>query len=264
MKFTRHLSIVAAAGALFSVMPPAQAHAFDASAPPSPKAQYDIDRNQALARYKQDQKLCEDSLDAATRMQCRRDAKAEYDNAMAAAKASMNAAMHASAAPAPMPPPVYQPPAPVAYPPPPPQQSVPVFAAPVPPASMEPSLPPPGMVPPPPHPAACYDCGQVTNVFETEKKGQGSGLGVVAGAIAGGVLGHQIGGGMGKNLATIAGAAGGAFAGNAIEGNVKSSRMWVVSVAYPGGATANYDFAAAPAFKVGDFVRKSEQTIVYP
>ena len=264
MNRPRSLSILAAVAALFGVMPQAQAQTFGASAPPSPKAQYDIDRTQALARYKQDQKLCEDSLDAATRMQCRRDAKAEYDNAIAAAKANMNAAMHPTAAPAPMPPPVYQPPPPVVYQPPQPQQTAPVFAGPVPPASMEPSLQAPGMMPPPPNQAACYDCGQVTNVFETEKKGQGSGLGVVAGAIAGGVLGHQIGGGVGKNLATIAGAAGGAFAGNAIEGNVKSTRMWVVSVTYPGGATANYDFATAPVFKVGDFVRKSGQTIVYP
>ena len=211
-----------------------------------------------------DQKLCEDSLNAATRMQCRRDAKAEYDNALAAAKANMNAALHATAAPPPMPPPVYQPPPPVVYQPPPAQPMVPVLTAPAPPAPMEPSLEPAGMMPPPPVQAACYDCGQVTNVFETEKKGQGSGLGVVAGAIAGGVLGHQIGGGMGKNLATIAGAAGGAIAGNAIEGNVKSTRMWVVSVAYPGGATANYDFTTAPVFKVGDFVRKSGQTVVYP
>lgn len=36
----------------------------------------------------------------------------------------------------------------------------------------------------------------------------------VGGAVAGGVIGRQIGGGSGRNLATVAGAIGGAAAGN--------------------------------------------------
>jgi uncharacterized protein YcfJ len=35
--------------------------------------------------------------------------------------------------------------------------------------------------------------------------------------VAGGVLGHQVGGGKGKTLATVAGAAGGAYAGNQVQ-----------------------------------------------
>lgn len=60
--------------------------------PLSPKAQYAADSKQASARYKGDQKLCNDEPDTASRMQCKRDAKAEYDKAMAAAKARMTAA----------------------------------------------------------------------------------------------------------------------------------------------------------------------------
>ena len=40
-------------------------------------------------------------------------------------------------------------------------------------------------------------CGVVDRVELVEKKGQGSGLGLIAGGVVGGVLGHQIGSGRG-------------------------------------------------------------------
>ncbi|MHB8475731.1 MAG: glycine zipper 2TM domain-containing protein [Steroidobacteraceae bacterium] len=42
-------------------------------------------------------------------------------------------------------------------------------------------------------------------------------LGTGIGAVVGGLLGHEVGGGNGKTLATIAGAAGGGYAGNKIQ-----------------------------------------------
>ena len=45
-------------------------------------------------------------------------------------------------------------------------------------------------------------------------------IGMATGAIVGGVLGHQIGGGSGKTVATIGGAALGAFVGNRIGRNM--------------------------------------------
>ena len=41
--------------------------------------------------------------------------------------------------------------------------------------------------------------------------------GTAIGAVAGGLLGHMVGGGKGKTLATVAGAVGGGYAGNKIE-----------------------------------------------
>jgi len=41
--------------------------------------------------------------------------------------------------------------------------------------------------------------------------------GTAIGAVVGGLLGHQVGGGKGKTLATVAGAVGGGYAGNRIE-----------------------------------------------
>jgi outer membrane lipoprotein SlyB len=66
------------------------AAAAQAQASAAPQIPYATDSQQATARYKEDQKLCNTEPTAASRMQCKRDAKAEYDNAMASAKARMN------------------------------------------------------------------------------------------------------------------------------------------------------------------------------
>ena len=42
-----------------------------------------------------------------------------------------------------------------------------------------------------------------------------------AGAVAGGLLGHQIGGGTGRTLATVGGAAAGGYAGNQVQKNMQ-------------------------------------------
>lgn len=42
--------------------------------------------------------------------------------------------------------------------------------------------------------------------------------GSVLGAVAGGVIGHQFGGGRGKDIATVAGALGGGYAGHQVQG----------------------------------------------
>jgi uncharacterized protein YcfJ len=43
--------------------------------------------------------------------------------------------------------------------------------------------------------------------------------GTAVGAVAGGLLGNQVGGGKGKTLATVAGAVGGGYAGNRVQKN---------------------------------------------
>src|SRR5206468_8219799 len=66
-------------------------------------------------------------------------------------------------------------------------------------------------------------CGVVDRIDLVEKKGQGSGLGMIAGGVVGGVLGHQIGSGRGNSAATILGVGAGAYVGNEIEKNSKES-----------------------------------------
>lgn len=47
--------------------------------------------------------------------------------------------------------------------------------------------------------------------------------GSVLGAVAGGVVGHQFGGGRGKDVATVVGALGGGYAGNQIQGSMQEN-----------------------------------------
>jgi outer membrane lipoprotein SlyB len=109
---------------------------------------------------------------------------------------------------------------------------------------------------------ACTDCGHVTAVNVHEKAGESNALGLIAGGVAGAVLGHQVGGGMGKDLATVAGAAGGAYAGKTIQENMNSTKVWTVSVKYTDGRTAKFDFAHDPGLAVGTSVKNSGNTVV--
>lgn len=52
--------------------------------------------------------------------------------------------------------------------------------------------------------------------------------GTALGAVAGGLLGNQVGGGKGKKLATAAGAVGGAFAGRAIQEHQQNKTETVI------------------------------------
>ncbi|MGB4859733.1 MAG: glycine zipper 2TM domain-containing protein [Dokdonella sp.] len=72
----------------------------------------------------------------------------------------------------------------------------------------------------------CYD---VRVEKRKEVKDDNRILGTALGAVAGGVLGNQVGGGKGKKLATVAGAVGGGYAGNQIQkNNQKNSRETVI------------------------------------
>ena len=178
----------------------------------TPKTQYAEDSKAALARYEADKKLCNDEVTPAARVQCRRDARTLYDQALADAKARMSAAGTAAKA-----------------------------------ASAAP---------------ACPECGRVIAVSATEKAGEGSALGMIAGGAAGALLGRQVGGGTGRDIATIAGAVGGAYAGKKIEEKVKTHKSWIVTVEFEDGSKGNFEFEEEPAFKVGDSVRKSGKTLV--
>jgi len=54
---------------------------------------------------------------------------------------------------------------------------------------------------------------------EIQSKDNNRLIGTGVGAVAGGLLGNQVGGGKGKTLATVAGAVGGGYAGNQIQKN---------------------------------------------
>nr|WP_290447329.1 MULTISPECIES: glycine zipper 2TM domain-containing protein [unclassified Pseudomonas] len=60
-------------------------------------------------------------------------------------------------------------------------------------------------------------CKDVTVTRKAPVKDEHQIVGTVLGAVAGGLLGNQVGGGNGKKIATVAGAAGGGYAGNKIQ-----------------------------------------------
>jgi outer membrane lipoprotein SlyB len=114
----------------------------------------------------------------------------------------------------------------------------------------------------PAKPGACHDCGKVTSVTLGEKAGEGSAVGLIAGGVAGALLGNQVGSGHGRQLATVAGAAGGAFAGKKIEEKAKSTKQWTVHVKYDNGQQASFNFDHDPKMLSGDRVRKVNGALV--
>lgn len=110
--------------------------------------------------------------------------------------------------------------------------------------------------------ALCRECGTVTAIRVGEKKGKSGALGMIAGGVAGAVIGHQVGGGRGKDVATVAGAAGGAYAGKKIEERMNTTKVWTVDVRFDDSSEGSFGFDHDPGFIAGDAVKKSGGGIV--
>ncbi|MFM2253601.1 MAG: hypothetical protein RJB68_1938, partial [Pseudomonadota bacterium] len=70
--------------------------------------------------------------------------------------------------------------------------------------------------------------------------------GAVAGAVLGGLVGNQFGGGDGKALATIAGVLGGGWAGNTVEKRLKKDTVYQVDVRMEDGSLRTVEQSTAP------------------
>ena len=101
----------------------------------------------------------------------------------------------------------------------------------------------------------CADCGVVEGVREVEVKGKGTGLGAVAGGVAGALVGHELGGGNAKTLMGVVGAVGGAVAGNEVEKKARATKQWEVTVRLEDGRTELITLAQQPPWRAGDRVR---------
>ena len=108
---------------------------------------------------------------------------------------------------------------------------------------------------PAPAPKVCNNCGVIEAIHEVNTRASGSGVGAAGGAVVGGLLGNQVGGGHGKQLATVLGAVGGAVAGNQIEGSVRATRSYHIVVRLDNGKTRTVHQSAAPNWRQGDRVR---------
>jgi len=101
----------------------------------------------------------------------------------------------------------------------------------------------------------CSNCGNVESVRTIKTRAEGSGLGAAGGAVVGGLLGNQVGGGSGRQLATVAGAIGGAVAGNQIEGNMKASTSYEIRVRLDDGTLRTFRQNSQPQWRSGERVR---------
>lgn len=101
----------------------------------------------------------------------------------------------------------------------------------------------------------CADCGRVQSVQAVASQPAPSGLGVLGGAVVGGLLGNQVGNGNGRTLATVAGAVGGGYAGNEVEKRTRSATTYQVQVRMEDGQIRTFPYNEAPRWNVGDRVR---------
>ena len=112
-----------------------------------------------------------------------------------------------------------------------------------------------------PRPATNPYAGQVTAITPiATQQGNETGLGMIGGAVVGGLLGNQIGKGNGRTLATVAGAVGGGYAGHEAENYYHRDTSYNVSVRMDNGATRTFTYKAAPGFQVGDRVHVENGT----
>ncbi len=101
----------------------------------------------------------------------------------------------------------------------------------------------------------CANCGVIDAIIETEKPGEGSGVGIAGGALGGAVIGKQFGNGRGQDALTILGAIGGAIAGHQVEKKVRSTKTYEVRVRMEDGSIRSVNQATAPTWRSGDRVR---------
>lgn len=103
--------------------------------------------------------------------------------------------------------------------------------------------------------ATCIGCGVIESTRVIDTPGETSVVGVVGGAVVGGLLGNQIGSGRGKDLATVAGAVGGAVAGNQIEKQMKTSKRYETTIRFDDGSTKVFSATSPQPWKDGERVQ---------
>jgi outer membrane lipoprotein SlyB len=96
--------------------------------------------------------------------------------------------------------------------------------------------------------------GVVDRIDLVREGGESTGVGTILGGLAGGVIGHQLGGGNGNTVATIAGALGGAYVGNNIEKS-RTGDHYRIGVRLDSGARLELEEVGEGELRVGDRVR---------
>lgn len=90
----------------------------------------------------------------------------------------------------------------------------------------------------------CTTCGVVESVSTVQRAAPASGVGMVAGGVAGALLGNQVGGGNGRTAMTVLGAVGGGYAGNAVEKNMKKTTAYQMRIRMEDGSVRTIEHAS--------------------
>ncbi|PCE27394.1 hypothetical protein BWP39_02540 [Paraburkholderia acidicola] len=114
----------------------------------------------------------------------------------------------------------------------------------------------------PAQPAYCSSCGTVEAISVTRQEGHGTGIGAVGGAVAGGLVGNQFGGGGGRTAMTVLGVLGGGLAGNTVERHLRSTTAYSVRVRMESGKARYFTYHDAPPFQQGERVQIEHGTLV--
>ena len=104
--------------------------------------------------------------------------------------------------------------------------------------------------------------GTVQSIQEAQESSKtGNVVGALGGALVGGWLGSNIGGGTGRTIATGVGAVGGAFVGKSVGGNMSQHTVWYVTVRFDDGIDRRIRVEQVPSYRPGDRVRVSDNFI---
>lgn len=108
----------------------------------------------------------------------------------------------------------------------------------------------------------CNGCAVVERITSEERKGEASMVGTIGGAVVGGLLGNQVGGGTGRKIATVGGAVAGGYAGREIEKNVNKKTVWITEVTFKDGSSRRFEQASEPGWRRDDVVELRDGRLV--
>jgi outer membrane lipoprotein SlyB len=107
----------------------------------------------------------------------------------------------------------------------------------------------------------CTNCGKVAQIRVSESSDWKKYAAPAAGAVVGGVVGNQFGGGSGKTLLTIAGAVGGGLVGHKVESGSRD-KVYEVVVRMDDGSHRTVTYKSQPPVREGDRVRLRDGQLV--
>jgi outer membrane lipoprotein SlyB len=103
--------------------------------------------------------------------------------------------------------------------------------------------------------SSCATCGTVTEIKTEKRKGSGGAVGIIGGAVAGGLIGKQVGSGDGKTVATVGGAVAGGYIGNEIQKRMNKKTFYITTIKMSDGSTKQFESEQAPTWAVGNAVK---------